>query len=266
MPSVSPTRQVEQARQLRELHVPGRPLILPNAWDAASARAVERAGFPVVATSSLAVAESLGFEDGQKMAAATAFEALGRIASSVSVPVTADIEAGYGLSAEELVQKLLGARAVGCNIEDTDHARGGLLDAAEQAGNIAGLRRAAEGSGVQLVINARIDVYLRESGEPPDRDAEALRRGRLYLDAGADCVYPIMLIDEEAIAAFVESCGGMVNVYARPEAPPLARLAELGVARVSFGPWLYRLALRDVASLLGEIAAGRDPYETPRPL
>jgi 2-methylisocitrate lyase-like PEP mutase family enzyme len=251
---------------LRDLHVPGRPLVLPNAWDAATARAVEAAGFAAVATTSRAVSESLGHEDGQRTPAGEAFGAIARIASAVAVPVTADIEAGYGLPPDELAEMLLAAGAVGCNLEDTDHAAGGLIDADEQSRRIAALREAATAAGVPIVVNARIDVYLLEIGDPGGRTEEALRRARLYLDAGADCVYPIMLADEATIAAFVEACGGMVNVYARPQGPPLPALAALGVARISFGPWLHRLAMREVDAVLRDVAAGRDPYEARQPL
>ena len=256
----------ELAGRLRDLHVPGRPLVLPNAWDAASARAVEKAGFPAVATASSSVSASLGYRDEEGMPAAEAFAAIGRIARAVAVPVTADMEAGYGLAPDELVERLLDAGAVGCNLEDTDHARGGLVDSDEQSRRIAAVREAAGSAGVPIVINARIDVYLHEPGDPEERIMETLRRGGSYLEAGADCVYPIMVSDETAIAAFVQGLRGMVNVYARPEAPPLPTLAALGVARISFGPWLHRLAMREAEAILGEIASGSDPYGTRRPL
>ena len=250
----------EGARRLRELHVPGRPLVLPNAWDAASARLVEEAGFPAVATASFAVSDSLGFEDGEGMPAADMFASIRRIAGAVGVPVTADIEAGYGLPPEELAERLLDSGAVGCNLEDTAHRQGGLVDAGVQCLRIAGLREAASRAGVALVINARVDVYVSQIGEPEGRTEEALRRGRLYLEAGADCIYPIMVDDEPTIATFVEAFGGKVNVYARPQAPPLPRLAALGVARISFGPWLHRLAMREAGAVLRDIAAGMDPF------
>jgi 2-methylisocitrate lyase-like PEP mutase family enzyme len=252
----------ERAGRLRDLHVPGRPLVLPNAWDAASARLVEAADFAAVATASSAVSASLGYEDEEGTPAAEMFASIGRIARAVAVPVTADIEAGYGLSSEELTEKLLDAGAVGCNLEDTAHGRGGLVDAGAQCRRIAALREAGSRAGVAIVINARVDVYLHEGGDPEGRTEEALRRGRLYLEAGADCIYPIMVTDEATITAFVEAFGGMVNVYARPQAPPLPRLAALGVARVSFGPWLHRLAMRETEAVLRDIAGGQDPYST----
>jgi 2-methylisocitrate lyase-like PEP mutase family enzyme len=250
-----------QAGVLRALHVPGTPLVLPNAWDVESARRVEAAAFPALATGSAAVAASLGFEDHERAPVDEMFAAIARMARAVSVPVTADLEAGYGLSGEELVERLLDAGAVGCNIEDTDHRGNGLVDTDVQFERIAGIRAAADRAGVPIVINARVDVFIREVGEPDGRTDEGLRRARGYRDAGADCIYPIMLADEAAIGAFVDAFDGMVNVYARPEAPPLQRLAEVGVARISFGPWIHRLAMREVDQILGVIRAGTSPYQ-----
>ena len=246
-----------KAEHLRSLHVPGRPLVLPNAWDAASARAVEAAGFLAVATASAAIAESLGYRDGEGTPVDAMFAAVARVVQAVAVPVTADMEAGYGLPAAELADRLLATGAVGCNIEDSDHRRGGLVDAELQAIRIADLRRAAN---VPLVINARVDVHLRNVGPPEHRVREAIRRARLYLAAGADCVYPIGVADEPTISALVAGVGGPINIYAQPNAPPLARLAQLGVARVSYGPWLHRLAMQAVQRALARIAGGEDPY------
>jgi 2-methylisocitrate lyase-like PEP mutase family enzyme len=246
-----------KAEHLRSLHVPGRPLVLPNAWDAASARAVEAAGFLAVATASTAIAESLGYRDGEGTPVDAMFAAVARVVQAVAVPVTADIEAGYGLPAAELADRLLATGAVGCNLEDTDHRTGGLVDAELQAMWIAELRGSA---GVPIVINARVDVHVRNVGPPEHRLSEAIRRARLYLAAGADCVYPIGVADEPTIAALVAGVGGPLNIYAQPSAPPLARLAELGVARVSYGPWLHRLAMQAVQRALTRIAGGEDPY------
>ena len=246
-----------KAEHLRSLHVPGRPLVLPNAWDAASARAVEAAGFLAVATASAAIAESLGYRDGEGTPVDAMFAAVARVVQAVAVPVTADMEAGYGLPAAELADRLLATGAVGCNIEDTDHRAGGLVDAELQAVRIADLRRAAS---VPVVINARIDVHLRNVGSPEHRVSEAIRRARLHLAAGADCVYPVGVADEPTISALVAGVGGPINVYAQPSAPPLARLAELGVARVSYGPWLHRLAMQAMQRALARIGGGGDPY------
>src|SRR5438132_11093972 len=146
---------------LRSLHVPGTPPVLPNAWDVPSAKAVVAAGFPVVATSSAAVAESLGFEDHQRAPAGEMFAAAARIAAAVEVPVTVDAEAGYGLSPEDLVESLEAAGAAGCNLEDTNHTDGeALVDADQHTAWLAAVRRAASDRGYGLVINARVDVFM----------------------------------------------------------------------------------------------------------
>ena len=221
------------AADLRALHVPGHPLVLRNAWDAASAKALAD-GVPAIATTSVGVAETLGYADGGHVPAPEAFAALARIAAAVDVPVTHDSEAGYGLDPDTFVAGLLAAGGVGCNLEDTDHATGGLREAGEQARFLAAVRAAA---GDRVVINARVDVHLR-GGTLED----GLARARAYREAGADCVYPIFVQGEEAIAAYVEAAG-VVNVNLGPNTLPVATLAELGVARASFGAYLYKRSL-----------------------
>jgi 2-methylisocitrate lyase-like PEP mutase family enzyme len=231
------------AATLRALHVPGDPLVLPNAWDAATARLVEQAGFPAVATTSSGVAEALGYEDGEHTPADEMLAAVARIARIVSVPVTADMEAGYGLGDAELAQRLTEAGAAGLNLEDTDHPNHpALVPADRHAARIARIKESAD-----LVLNARVDVHLHGG-----RTAEALERARAYADAGADCVYPIGVADERVIAAFVE-LGVPVNVLLRPGAPPIARLAELGVARVSLGHLLHAEMLDALRARLTEL-------------
>jgi 2-methylisocitrate lyase-like PEP mutase family enzyme len=250
----------EKAELLRSLHHGTRPLVLPNAWDVASARLVEAAGFPVVATGSAAVAASLGFDDHERAPVDEMLAAAERICNAVGVPVTVDAEAGYGLEPGELAERLLDAGAVGCNLEDTDHGADGLVDAAAHAERIAAVKAAARARGVELVVNARVDVFIGEWGAPAERPDETLRRGRLYLEAGADCVYPIVVVDENVIRRLVDELGGPVNVLLRPGAPPLRRLEELGVARISLGPGLHRLAEAATREILDGIAAGRDPF------
>jgi 2-methylisocitrate lyase-like PEP mutase family enzyme len=234
---------------LRSLHRPGAPLLLPNAWDAATARAVVAAGFPVVATTSGGVAATLGYEDhegapGEEMLAAAA-----RIARSVEVPVTVDAEAGYGMEPAELVGALRSAGAAGCNLEDTNHAAGSLRDLNRHAAWLGAVRQAASEDGYPLVINARVDVFLGGflAGADPATQAElvpeALRRATAYLDAGADCVYPIALWEADALRHFTSEVRGPVNVIRLPQMPSLAELAALGVARVSWATLLYREAM-----------------------
>ncbi|MGW5717232.1 isocitrate lyase/PEP mutase family protein [Amycolatopsis sp. NPDC003865] len=243
------------AAALKALHVPGKPLVLPNAWDADTAKLVEAAGFPAVATSSVAVAAALGFADGEQAPADEMFAAARRIANAVSVPVTVDAESGYGLSGAELAGRLADAGAVGCNFEDTDHATGEARPVAEQAERIAALRDAA---GDGLVINARVDSF--RGVDPKDHLADGIARARAYLDAGADCVYPIHLRTPELIAQFVQGAGGAVNAPAWPGSPGLGGLAELGVARISLGGGLWQYLRKQLEVTLAGIAEGKLPY------
>ncbi|SCL66506.1 carboxyvinyl-carboxyphosphonate phosphorylmutase [Micromonospora citrea] len=249
-----------RAEALRELHRPGDPLVLPNAWDAGSARRVAAAGFPAVATSSSAVAESLGHADGEATPPGEMFAAVARVARAVAVPVTADLERGYGLGPAELVERLLGAGAVGLNLEDSDPRTGGLVDAGVQADLLAGIRAAAEAAGVPVVLNARVDVFVRADGDSAARLSEAIRRATRYLAAGADCVYPILLADPAALSALVRAVPGPVNALARPGAPTVPELAALGVARVSYGGGLYAAARAHTDRLLDVVRAGGDPF------
>lgn len=237
---------------MRALHVPGKPLVLPNVWDAASARAVRDAGFPAVATGSAAIARVLGYDDGEHTPVAEMLAAVARVARAVDVPVTADLERGYGLRPAELAERLAETGAVGLNLEDTDPRTGVLVDPGAQADYLAGVRAA----GPDLVINARVDVHLHKDASY----AETVRRARRYLEAGADCVYPIFLADEDEIRALVTEVGAPINILARPDAPDLARLAELGVARISFGSGIHNRVHAHTEKLLTDIHTGHTPF------
>jgi 2-methylisocitrate lyase-like PEP mutase family enzyme len=243
-----------RAERLRELHR-GEMLVLPNVWDAASATIVAEAGFPAVATASAAISAMLGHPDGEDAPWQEMFAAAGRVAGAVSVPVTVDAEAGYGMQPRELVDRLLDIGAVGCNLEDTDHRAGGLVDAGAQAERLAAVRSAADDAGVPIVVNARVDAFLTDSGIPgPDRVAEAVRRGRRYLDAGADCVYPIGVRSRSDIATLVTELPGPVNGNTGDQLD-LAALRELGVARVSYGPRFHRAAMAHLRESVQELLA-----------
>jgi len=248
------TRLDAAAVRLRDLHEIGRPLLLVNVWDPAGARAVVAAGSPVVATSSVAMAGARGGSDANRDREA-AFAQLRQIACAVDVPVTADLEGGYDLAPDDLVDALLDAGAVGCNIEDTDHTTGdGLLDAAAQAAYLAGIREAADRRGVGIVLNARIDAIIRH----PRRDAaaaidEVLRRAHLYLDAGADCAYPISLRDPALVAQVVSELGRPVNVN---PSEPLAALAEAGAARISLGGGVHSWMMAELERRTSRLLAG----------
>jgi 2-methylisocitrate lyase-like PEP mutase family enzyme len=248
--TLSPTSDLQgRCDVLRSLHRPGAPLLLPNAWDVATARAVVAAGFPVVATTSAGVAGALGYEDHEGAPGDEMLAAAARMASDVDVPVTVDAEAGYGMAPAELVAALRSAGAAGCNLEDTDHSDESLRDPDRHAEWLAAVRAAASADGYRLVINARVDVFLGPflagagPGTQEELVPEALRRAQASLEAGVDCVYPIALWEADALRRFISEIRGPVNVVRLPQAPSLAELAALGVARVSWGHLLYRGAM-----------------------
>lgn len=260
MSAISPERRSELATAadvLLAAHHAPTPLVLPNAWDVASARIVEAAGFHAIATSSHAVAEVLGGADDDSNDPDVVLPFLARIAAAVRVPVTADVEAGYRLSPDELVERLLDAGIVGCNLEDSDHHGDGVLvDADRQAARLAAVRAAADAAGVHLVINARVDSVLRKVGDDDVQLDDAIRRGTAYLAAGADCVYPIMLVDPARIRRFTAAVPGPVNVIARAGGPRPDELAHLGVRRISFGGGLHRVVLDHLRTAVAGIASG----------
>jgi 2-methylisocitrate lyase-like PEP mutase family enzyme len=203
----------------------------------------------VIATTSWGVAETLGYEDHEGAPGDEMLAAAARIARAVELPVTVDAEAGYRMEPAELVAGLRDAGAAGCNLEDTDHATDSLRDPDRHAEWLRAVRQAASENDYPLVINARIDVFLGPylAGAAPGAQdrlvPEALRRANAYLEAGVDCVYPIVLWEPDALRGFMSEAGGLVNVIRHPQSPSLAALAALGVARVSWGPYLYRDAL-----------------------
>jgi 2-methylisocitrate lyase-like PEP mutase family enzyme len=245
----APAELQSRCEQLRSLHRPGDPLLLPNAWDVATARAVVAAGFPVVATTSGGVAAALGYEDHEGAPGDEMLAAAARIARDVDVPVTVDAEAGYGMEPAELVDALRSMGAAGCNLEDSDYAAGSLRDPGRHAEWLAAVRQAASEDDYPLVLNARIDVFLHPflagagPGTQEELVPEALTRANAYLEAGVDCVYPITLWETDALRRFVSEAGGHVNVVRLPQAPSLAELAALGVTRVSWGILLHGEAM-----------------------
>jgi 2-methylisocitrate lyase-like PEP mutase family enzyme len=254
-----PTDLESRCDLLRSLHVPGTPLVLPNAWDVASARAVVAAGFPVVATTSGGVAASLGYEDHERAPGDEMLAAAGRIAGAVEVPVTVDAEAGYGIEPADLVAALKKMGAAGCNLEDTNHATGELRDPVEHAAWLRAVREAASDQSYALVINARIDVFLSalasgsEARSQAELVSEALRRAHAYIGAGADCVFPVGLWERDALAAVISEAPGPVNVLRIPPAPSQAELAQLGVARVSYAGLLHHEAMEQFSRLLESV-------------
>jgi 2-methylisocitrate lyase-like PEP mutase family enzyme len=244
------TEQQNPAGAFAGMHRRGEPLLLPNAWDAASAVAVVRAGAPAVATTSAGVAWSLGIPDGADLGAGRAAGVVRRITAAVDVPVSADIEAGYG-SIVDTVVAVVEAGAVGVNIEDRVGA--GLLEPAEQARRLASARAAADRLGVRVWVNARTDVYLLGVGAPETRLESTMERARAYADAGVDSIFVPGLTDLDAIAAL--SDGPLpVAVMAFPGAPTVAGFTAAGAVRISLGSAIaqaaYAVAARATTELL----------------
>ncbi|MFB6708488.1 isocitrate lyase/phosphoenolpyruvate mutase family protein [Streptomyces sp. NPDC056333] len=235
-------------RDLHHSRTPGDPLVLPGPWDAASARVFADAGFPALATPSAGVAASLGYEDGATPVAEM-FAAVARISRAVPVPVSADIEAGYGLPPKELVERLLEAGAVGCNLEDS--ADGVLEDPHRQADRLAEVRAVA---GDQLFVNARVDTYVHGVPDGTDPETETIARARLYAAAGADCVYPIAA-PPESLPRLAAAIPAPLNVFALADGPTPRRLGELGATRITFGPGLQRQAMAAVRRIVDRLHA-----------
>jgi len=240
-------KQAEMAKKFLQLHTK-RPLILPNAWDAGSARVIEAAGAPAIATTSAGVSWSLGRPDGQNLGRDEMLQAIRQIVDTVSVPVNADIEGGYGKGSledvAETVKELIAIGVAGINLEDTPGHNGEvLLKAEEHAERIAIARKTAKATGGELVINARIDVYLFQVGAPESRFQAAVHCAKTYLQAGADCVFVPGVVDADTIGRLVKATDEPLNIMAMPGAPSAPQLGRMGVARVSAGPGVTQVAL-----------------------
>jgi 2-methylisocitrate lyase-like PEP mutase family enzyme len=245
-----------KAERLRALHAGPRILVLCNVWDAASARIVEDAGFPAIATTSAGIANSLGYADGQRISRTEMAEAVARITRAVDVPVTADMEAGYGPtpeSAAETARAAIAAGAVGMNLEDALEERN-FIDIDLQADRVRAAREAGEQAGVPLVINARTDVYLAGIGRPDEQFAEAVRRANAYRDAGADRLFLPGIYDGAVIARLVCEIRGPINILAGPSAPPVGELERMGVRRVSMGSGPMRATMALTQRIARELA------------
>jgi 2-methylisocitrate lyase-like PEP mutase family enzyme len=248
-------RQKQLAETFRQAHRPPPLLLLPNAWDAMSARQFEAAGFGAVATTSGGVAWSLGFPDGESAPWPEVVAATERIVRAVRVPVTADIEAGYGETPDQVGQRIaeiLQTGVVGFNIEDGTTSPDQPVRSIEDASaRIRAARGAAVAAGVPAVINARVDLYIKNVGDPASRFAETVKRGKAYLAAGADCIYPFGLADVEIIERLVKALDhAPINIVARPDTP-MAALERIGVARISIASGAT-LAVMSMIKQIGE--------------
>lgn len=254
--------QKEKAELLLSLHSHGGMLILPNIWDPVGARILEKKGCPAVATSSAAIAAFLGYQDGEKIKKSTALDIIERIVRSVDVPVTADIETGYGKSLAELAEtaeQVIESGVAGVNIEDGLEGGGALREVEEQCRRIGTLRNIADRRGVHLVINARIDCYFSSSFKNSEEATEeAVARAKAYSDAGADCIYPMGPGDEATVRILRTRIQSPLNILATPNAAPLPVLLDIGVNRVSFGPFIYRSCLRRFADIADRLMTTGD--------
>jgi 2-methylisocitrate lyase-like PEP mutase family enzyme len=251
--------QVAKAQELLRLHLDPEALVLVNVWDAASARTVaEQPGCRAIATASASIAWALGVDDGEELSREEMLAAVERIIAGVDLPVSADLESGYGATAAEVGVTVAGAvqaGAVGCNLEDTVPG-GGLRPVEEAAERIAAARAAAENAGVPLVINARTDVLVKKDDA---RVEDAIDRGRAYVDAGADCVFVLGASDPATIRRVVTAMGAPVAILAGAGGPSVHELAALGVARISFGPGPMGVAYAALARAAADLLSGGVP-------
>ena len=253
---MSQAEQARKAESFRALHRGGRLLLMANAWDAVTARIFEAEGYAAVATTSGGVSWALGYADGE---AAPWDEVVGqttRIARAVSVPVTADIEAGFGATPAAVgrsIGDIIGAGAVGVNLEDGMHGLTPIRSIDDAVARIRAAREAATKAGVPIVINARTDLYLKQIGDEQSRFDEAVARGKAYLAAGADCFYPITLRDSGTIGRLVQALKAPININVRAGSPSVGELEALGVARVTTATQITLMALAATRQIAREI-------------
>ena len=268
--------QHDRAAAFRQLHAAGSPqlLVLPNAWDAMSARVVEAAGASAIATTSAGVSWALGYPDGQGLTREAMAEAVRRIVDAVQLPVTADVERGYGDGSPSdiaaTVRAVIAAGAVGVNFEDSPGRNGApLLDMAEQAARFSAAREAALAAGVDLFINARIDTYIKKVGDEEQRFDETVRRAQAYLAAGADGAFVPLAPNAETIGRLSAAIDAPLNVIAGPGTPTIGELRTLGVRRVSVGPGLARAVMAHIRRATTELLTSgsydelRDQFTSP---
>lgn len=241
----------ERATTLKALHVPGKPVILPTVWDAWSAKLAVDAGFAALTIGSHPVADSVGKADGEGMSFDDLTARVAQITGAVDVPISVDVESGYGETAQRLIDGLLAAGAVGLNIEDTVHKEGKRLRTPEEhAALVAELRRASDAAGVHVVINARTDLFIREDGDEADRVDRAIARLTLAAEAGADSLYPVGRPDPDTMRRLTSELPLPVNAIALPDTDDPASFGPLGVGRISFGPFFQRFLSGHAETLL----------------
>jgi len=249
--------QITKAQTLLSLHNNQKLLILPNVWNPIGARMLEVKGFPAIATASAAIAESLGYSDDEQIKLNTMLDVVARIVRSVNVPVSVDFEAGYSESIEDLqenISKLIDTGAVGINFEDSRHHGTQLRSIPEQIKRIQAIRDVAERRSIHLVINARSDSFFANGFTTnEERIEDVINRANAYIQAGADCVYPIGRGDKETVAILRQRINAPINVLATAKTASLKELQEIGINRVSFGPYIFRSLLAKMSAMFDEI-------------
>lgn len=249
--------QKKKAQAFLSMHTNDKLLVLPNIWNPIGARILAAKDFPAVATASEAVSASLGYEDGEKIKRSTLMDIITRIARSVDIPVTVDIEKGFGESIsklQETILQVIDSGVVGINIEDSIGQGGALRPIDEQCERIAAVREVSGQQGLHLVINARVDSFL--SGffqEKEEKIEDAVVRAKAYSEAGADCIYPIGPGDLETVRILRNRIASPINILATPAAEPLTVLEEIGINRVSFGPFIFRSCLKKFVDIVDRL-------------
>lgn len=249
--------QKKKAQAFLSMHTNDKLLVLPNIWNPIGARILAAKDFPAVATASEAVSASLGYEDGERIKRSTLMDIITRIARSVDIPVTVDIEKGFGESIsklQETILKVIDSGVVGINIEDSIGQGVALRPIDEQCERIAAVREVSGQQGLHLVINARVDSFL--SGffqEKEEKIEDAVVRAKAYSEAGADCIYPIGPGDLETVRILRNRIASPINILATPAAEPLAVLEEIGINRVSFGPFIFRSCLKKFVDIVDRL-------------
>lgn len=250
------TLQKKKAEVLLALHSGDEPLVLPNIWSPLGARILEDKGFSAVATASAAISASLGYKDGERIKFSTLMDIATRIASSVDVPTTVDIETGYATTNEELIDvitQILDAGIVGINIEDS--FKDGLRNIKEQANRISIIREVSRERGIHLVINARIDCFIQNSAvSKMEKTESTINRAKAYLEAGADCVFPVGIDDIEIVKDIRRVISAPINILVLPEQLALSEMKGIGINRFSYGPFIFRSLLKKFTEIIDELS------------
>jgi len=253
------TSQQKKAKDFLSLHKQDKLLVLPNIWNPIGARILEAKGFPAAATASAAISSSLGYMDGEKIKLSTHLDLIERIVKSVDIPVTADIESGYAYDIKNLrdsINKVIDTGVAGINIEDSVDKEGSLRNIEEQCERISTVREVAEERGLHLVINARIDCFLSGNEKPlTEVIAQVIKRAEEYLNAGANLVYPIGVLDLETITTLRKEINAPINIMGSHRTISLKTMQDIGINRVTFGPFIFRSALKKFVNIIEELGS-----------